>query len=350
MPLPRRLSKVRIHFHPSWVPVIPIIAWFVTLWALLGWWLNSGRPKLPSMEESIAYISDIGATFLKPLFIVGCIITGLGFFATLLVDALLRRAGILERAGRRRVRWISYASIASSAVGAIGLIFLSGFDTLRCPTEHDAFLLVFMVGVIFSAIFTILEYAFLLRSPQVHRTRLLEASFYGKILVFLVELGLAIAFGICLNTNNLYNTGAIIEWIVAFVFEFYLVTFWMDLHPANAVIERECGDVEARVVDPTMTGTAGAGRTLVAPRFSHPRGIGAPAVTAAPAGAPPMASVAPAPAHANATTLQADGVPSYPTPTATIPARSAGTLEPPRVTIPRLAAHKPAQAAIPVRA
>ncbi|KZT52412.1 hypothetical protein CALCODRAFT_502355 [Calocera cornea HHB12733] len=244
------------HVHPSWVPVVPIVAWFITLWVLLGVWLAQGRPQYPSMEESIAYISDCGATYLKPLFVVGCIITGIGFFATLLVDGLLRRAGILERTGRRKVRWLSYLSIASAFVGCLGLILLSGFDTLRYPHEHHAFLAVFMVGVILSAIFTIAEYAALMRSPNVHNTRWLTLSFYGKILVFVLELALAIAFGVCLNNGHLYNPGAIIEWIVAFVFEFYLVTFWADLHPANAVLHERDGDVEARMVDPSMAGTA----------------------------------------------------------------------------------------------
>ncbi|KZO93532.1 hypothetical protein CALVIDRAFT_550741 [Calocera viscosa TUFC12733] len=227
------MARLTYRIHPSWVPIVPIVAWFTTLWVLLGAWLHQGRPQYASMQESIAYISDIGATYLKPLFIVGCVITGLGFFATLLVDGLLRRSGILERTGRRKVRWLSYASIASAFIGALGLILLSGFDTLRYPHEHDAFLTVFMVGVILSAIFTIAEYAALLRSPQVHNTLWLTLSFYGKILVFVLELVLAIAFGVCLRTG-IYNPGAVIEWVVAFVFEFYLVTFWADLHPANA--------------------------------------------------------------------------------------------------------------------
>jgi len=250
----RRVFRI----HPSWVPVVPIVAWFITLWVLLGVWLHQGRPQYPSQEESIAYISDIAATYLKPLFIVGCVITGLGFFATLLVDSLLRRAGILERTGRRGVRWLSYASIASAFIGALGLILLSGFDVRNWHTEHDSFLAVFMVGVILSAIFTIIEFILFLKSPYVHNTGLLLFSFYGKIVVFVVELALAIAFGICLRSDHLYNTGAIIEWVIAFVFEFYLVTFWMDLHPANAVLEERNGrDMEVRMVN----GPAGTGRS-----------------------------------------------------------------------------------------
>jgi len=215
---------------------VPLVAWWITLWVLLGVWLHDGRPRYPTMEGSIAYISDIGASYLKPLFVVGAIITGLGFFATLVVDAMLRRSGILERSGRKRSKWLAYLSVVAAFIGAMGLILLSGFDTDRYPTLHDAFLAVFIIGVILSAIFTILEYHFLLRSPHIN-SRILRYSFYGKIVVFVVELALAIAFGVCLRSDNLYDTGAILEWIVAFVFEFYLFTFYLDLHPANEVIE-----------------------------------------------------------------------------------------------------------------
>jgi hypothetical protein len=48
--------------------------------------------------------------------------------------------------------------MASAALGTAGLILLSIFDTLRHPTLHDIFLLLFMAGYIFSAIFVCVEY------------------------------------------------------------------------------------------------------------------------------------------------------------------------------------------------
>lgn len=64
-----------------------------TLWALLITWLASGRPHYVSQDGSIAYISDVGADILKPLFIVGCVSTGLSFFLSSAIERTLRHQG-----------------------------------------------------------------------------------------------------------------------------------------------------------------------------------------------------------------------------------------------------------------
>ena len=64
-----------------------------TLWALLITWLASGRPHYVSQDGNIAYISDVGADILKPLFIVGCSITGVSFFLSSAIERWLRHEG-----------------------------------------------------------------------------------------------------------------------------------------------------------------------------------------------------------------------------------------------------------------
>lgn len=58
---------------------------------------------------------------------------------------------------RRRERVFSTLAVFGSLLGGLGLILLSVFDTKRHPSAHRVFLLVFMVGVALSAIFTIIE-------------------------------------------------------------------------------------------------------------------------------------------------------------------------------------------------
>ena len=70
-----------------------IVLFTATLWAMLITWLASGRPKYPSMEGSIAYISDVGADILKPLFVAGCAVTGVSFFLSLSIERWLRHEG-----------------------------------------------------------------------------------------------------------------------------------------------------------------------------------------------------------------------------------------------------------------
>lgn len=56
-------------------------------------WLAQGRPKYVSQDGSIAYISDVGADILKPLFVTGSAITGLSFFLSLTIERWLRHTG-----------------------------------------------------------------------------------------------------------------------------------------------------------------------------------------------------------------------------------------------------------------
>ena len=58
---------------------------------------------------------------------------------------------------RKRERVFSILAILGSFLGGLGLILLSIFDTKRHTSAHRAFLLVFIVGVGLSAIFSIIE-------------------------------------------------------------------------------------------------------------------------------------------------------------------------------------------------
>jgi hypothetical protein len=58
---------------------------------------------------------------------------------------------------RKRERILGSLAVFGSFIGGLGLILLSIFDTKRHPSLHRVFLLVFIVGVAISAIFTIIE-------------------------------------------------------------------------------------------------------------------------------------------------------------------------------------------------
>jgi hypothetical protein len=61
---------------------------------------------------------------------------------------------------RRREQVLSSLAILGSFIGGLGLILLTIFDTKRHPSLHRVFLLIFMVGVAMSAIFSVLEVRF----------------------------------------------------------------------------------------------------------------------------------------------------------------------------------------------
>ena len=60
---------------------------------------------------------------------------------------------------------------------------------------------------------------------------ILAASFWTKLAFIFIEIPLAIAFGV-LGNKSMYNTAAIVEWVIALIYIFYVASFAMDFIPA----------------------------------------------------------------------------------------------------------------------
>ena len=201
------------------------------LLAMLGDWAALGTPIYPSMEDgqTIAYISDIGAFGLKPLFITGSIITTVSLDLGFAAERWLRHYGRLARNTSRRQSTLSVLAIICAVAGSAGLILLSIFDVYHHKHLHDGLLLLFIGGYIVSAIFLCAEYQRLGIHYRNHR--ILRISFWTKLTFILVEIALAIVFASCAWGSH-RNVAAVFEWIVAFVFTFYILSFLLDLLPS----------------------------------------------------------------------------------------------------------------------
>ncbi|KKZ61002.1 hypothetical protein EMCG_04337 [[Emmonsia] crescens] len=198
---------------------------------LIQWAAVEGRPHYESMEPSqtIAYISDVGAHRLKPLFIAGCSVTSVFFSLSFISERWLRHSGQLARNRGRTDKTFAIISIIFSLCGGIGLILLSVFDTVRYPLQHNGCLTLFMGGYILSAIFVCAEYQRLGIHYREHT--ILAASFWIKLTFILVELALAVAFGVT-GQQGKKNQAAVIEWIISYIFTFYVLSFIIDLLPS----------------------------------------------------------------------------------------------------------------------
>ena len=194
-------------------------------------WEVEGHPHYASMaaNQRIAYISDIGAQGLKPLFIAGCCVTTVFLDLSFASERWLRHTGRLARNLGVAEKVLSVLSIIFAIAGTAGLILLSIFDTLHHPRLHDGFLLIFMGGYVVSAIFICAEYQRL--GLNFRQFRVLRFGFWVKLLFILVEICLAAIFVGC-SFNKKQNVAAVFEWIIALVFTFYVLTFFIDLLPA----------------------------------------------------------------------------------------------------------------------
>lgn len=215
--------------------VTPIFAGLVWLGTLLGlllhWIIDTHRKRYASMDsrQQIAYISDVGAAELKPLFIAGCVVTTIFLDLSFGADRWLRHRGRLVPNTTTGEKVLSGLTIVFALIGTAGLILLSIFDTLRHPKLHDVFLLLFIAGYVLSAIFICWEYQRLGIRNRTHTV--LRVSFWIKLVFVVVEILLAIAFVACTFTKH-YNPGAVIEWVIAFIFSAYIFSFYVDLWPA----------------------------------------------------------------------------------------------------------------------
>lgn len=198
--------------------------------------------------KTIAYISDVGAGRLKPLFITGAVLTAIFLDLSFVSERWLRHRGRLAPNTTRWEKMFAIVSMVFALVGTLGLIMLTIFDTAKYRVEHDIFLLLFIAGYVISAIFICAEYQRLGKStfcdlcktlrfaltsylPEYRDKIVLRASFWTKLMFILLEVSLGITFVVC-SRRKKYNACAVLEWIISFVFTFYVISFFIDLIPA----------------------------------------------------------------------------------------------------------------------
>ncbi|KAK6334719.1 hypothetical protein TWF718_010166 [Orbilia javanica] len=235
----------RKYFSWYWFPTIGSIVWIGTLLSLLITWFATGSPLYGGMGrrgQYIPYISNIGADFLKPLFITGSCITAICFVLSLFGARWLRHRGRILPNTSTRQKILSIVSIVGAIIGGLGLILLAIFDTHRYSVLHRIFLAVFCGGVLVSALGTVLEYWGLERNYS-KTSRALTISMWTKLVFFFIELGLAVAFGV-LMTNRINNAAAVVEWVLGILFTGYLLSFNLDLIPATRSRTGQFKDME----------------------------------------------------------------------------------------------------------
>lgn len=164
-----------------------------TLIGLLVSWVKDGKPRYPNLQpdQTIAYISDVGAKALKPLFIAGSAVTVVSFVLVFVQERWLRHRGRLAPATSKSEKVLGSLASLASVVGGAGLILLSIFDTVKHPHIHRGMLAVFIVGYLLTAMFTCAEYQRL--GIHQRQERILRASFWIKLAWVIVFVALAIS-------------------------------------------------------------------------------------------------------------------------------------------------------------
>ncbi|KAL8883799.1 MAG: hypothetical protein Q9215_008010 [Flavoplaca cf. flavocitrina] len=206
------------------LPLVGGIAWFLTLSILLIYWLAEGRPVYPSqINPYIAFISDIGAHRLKPVFFVGCTVTAIAYAATIFaahhVRSDPRMYGIRDPLWRRVV---SALALIAGVAASVGCVCMSVFDTRWAKELHRPMLTMTFAGIALSALCTEIVYSDQMRRSAGYKR--LRPYCLISLGIFLSEVILSAAFWGFSWTDH-ERTGGILEWVVAFVGTFYILTF-----------------------------------------------------------------------------------------------------------------------------
>lgn len=137
------------------------------------------------------FISDIAAFQLKPVFLVGGIVTALSFIFTVCAVHFSRydrrMYGIQDVPWKI---WMSILAMISGVIAGLGLILLAILDTFRFHEEHAVLLLVCFVGLVGSMVLTSVVYFDQCWRPSPFRQlRLLYVSSFIPISRILLSIG-----------------------------------------------------------------------------------------------------------------------------------------------------------------
>lgn len=226
--------------------------------AMLSYWASTGKPIYVTMSDGqhIPYISDIGADTLKPMFIAMSAVTVVTFDLAFIFERYLRHTGKLARNTSVWQKVYSFCATFAAIVGAAGLILLTIFDCKNHNRLHNIFLAVFIIGYIVSAIFICWEYQRLGIHYRQHS--ILRISFWIKLFFIISEVCLAIAFGVC-SRQHIFNVAAVLEWTVAFIYCFYVLSFFIDFLPAIRTKHHQSSETEMQMAEQGGRGAMGDG-------------------------------------------------------------------------------------------
>ena len=219
----------RLVFHR--LKILPLICgtvWVITLFTLLIYWLSEGRPRYPGQTNPyVAFISDIGAYRLQPLFITGGVVSSLTLTATIISVHLARRERRLssQKPGDEQPRyekWVSVLACLFEVAACPCRICITLFNNKRHPNLHHTFLFLGLAGTALSCICTaFVIWAEMWKGPA-RGNELLRRSCVFSNCLLVVEVLLASIFTGLLWTGH-FRSGGFVEWIMSFVFTFY---FW----------------------------------------------------------------------------------------------------------------------------
>ncbi|CAL9735240.1 protein Sfk1p [Monosporozyma servazzii] len=142
------------------LPWIAFIPWYGMLITMLICWAAQGHPIYWFMhtDQFPVYISDIGATNLRPLFIACSGWQGVGYVLVVFIEFYQRHTFRMNPWFIVHERNLIFASFVLGSIGELGLLFCTIWSTALYPNVHTAMVDIFVIFMFLSIVCLTAEY------------------------------------------------------------------------------------------------------------------------------------------------------------------------------------------------
>lgn len=240
------------------LPLISFIPWYGMLITMLVYWAAQGHPIYWFMhtDQFPVYISDIGATNLRPLFIACSAWQGIGYVLVIFIEFIQRFLYCMNPWFTYHERNLIFASLLLGLIGQLGLLFCTVWSTALFHRVHIAMVSIFIIFMFLSILCLTIQYLSMgkhyalihykasnlnvLESPDLewwqwrgYKWNKFTISGIFKLVWLICSIVWAVSFASLQNSND--SISACFEWLLAFwlglIFviisiDFYLGSIW----------------------------------------------------------------------------------------------------------------------------
>lgn len=229
----------------AWIlPLISLFGWWAMLVALMICWFAKGRPILDTfhseMPHYIVYLSNIAATDLQPIFIVGSAVMGIFFVWAVIEDYYLRtpEKNYFPVTFHWFVTLVHATAIAMSIIASLCILMTSCLkDNWQYSRPHSVFVVLFVIFV-----FVYLcchSLAFILHYRH-YKIKYFLYSAIAKIVWTCIAIVLVVCYGAFMGKGNAEGNGsvywgysAVLEWSLVFFYGTMMFIIMFDLRRSS---------------------------------------------------------------------------------------------------------------------
>lgn len=229
----------------AWIlPLVSLFGWWAMLVALMICWFAKGRPILDTgnteMPHFIVYLSNIAATDLQPIFIVGSAIMGIFFVWAVIEDYYLRtpERNYFPPTFHWFITAVHALAIAMAIIACLCILMVSCLkDNWQYSRPHSVFVILF---VIFTFCYICAHsLAFLLHYRR-YKIRYFLVSAIVKIVWTCIAIVLVVCYGAFMGKANsegrhskYWGYSAVMEWSLVFWYGTMMFIVMSDLLESN---------------------------------------------------------------------------------------------------------------------